>query len=63
MRLFEYCQRKNLLELTDDQRLFITKKIMQEVEKVAKEKGISMEDAYWQFSHGLTEGSDRVVQT
>lgn len=61
MRLFEYCQKKNLMQLPDDQRLFISKKIIQEVNKVAKEKGISKEEAYWQFSHGLTEGSDRIV--
>ncbi|MBQ6133019.1 MAG: hypothetical protein IJI65_02585 [Lachnospiraceae bacterium] len=61
MRLFEYCQRERLLTLTDDQRRFVTTLIKNEVEKVAKKEGISKDDAYWRFSHGLTEGSDRII--
>lgn len=61
MRLFEYCQRDNLLKLSDDQRLFVSNLIKHEVEKAAKAKGITNEEAYWQFSRGLIEGSDRLI--
>ena len=61
MRLFEYCQRDNLLKLSDDQRLFVSNLITKEVKEAAKKKNISEEEAYWQFSHGLIEGSDRFI--
>jgi hypothetical protein len=61
MRLFEYCQREKLLTLSQEQITFVSNLILHEVNKAAEEKGISKEDAYWQFSHGLIEGSDRFI--
>ena len=61
MRLFEYCNKKNLFTLSEDQRLFVSNLIVKKVKKAAKELGITEEDAYWRFSRGLIEGSDREI--
>lgn len=62
MKMFEFCQREKLLELDDHQRQAVSTMITQEVNKLAEEKGITKEDAYWRYSHGLTESSNREIQ-
>ena len=39
---------------------FVAKRILKEVERIAKEKNISEEDAYWGYMHGLY--GDREVE-
>lgn len=60
MRMYEYTQKSVVNELSGDQRIFVAKKIMQEVKKIAGEKGISEEMAYELYSKGLY-GGDREI--
>ena len=55
MKLFEYCQMSNLVQMTADQRLFVSKLILKEVNKYAKKNNMSPEDAYFKFQYGLCE--------
>ena len=61
MKLFEFCQKTVLTGLTDEQRLFVTKLIMREVKIDALKRGISEQDAYFEFSRGLTAASQREI--
>lgn len=60
MRMFEYMNKNVIETLPPERRQFITKMIMRDVEKIAKEKGISEEKAYELYSKGLY-GGDREV--
>ena len=61
MRAFELTQKKNMEEMSSDQRQFTAKMIVREVQKIAKEHNISEEEAYWGYTHGLY-GADRDVE-
>ena len=56
MKAFEYTQKRNLENLSQDQQRFTAK--MNEVQKIARENNISEEQAYWGYTHGLY-GADR----
>ena len=58
--MFEYTKKENLMKLSPDARTFIAKKIMQEVDLIAKEKDIPQEKAYAMYASGLY-GGDRIV--
>lgn len=59
-KMFEYAQLDTMRSLNDDQQRFMANVIVRDVKKIAKEKGISEEDAYFGYIHGLY-GSDREV--
>ena len=46
MDIKEYAYKKNFKNMTEDQRTFAAKRIMKDVERIAKELGISEEIAY-----------------
>ena len=58
--MFEYCQEKTMRELKRDQRVFMAHDIVRDVQKIAKERGISEEAAYWLYSHGAMDGDRQV---
>lgn len=58
MKAFEYTQKRNLGNLSQDQQRFTAKMIVNEVQKIARENNISEEQAYWGYTHGLY-GADR----
>ncbi len=60
MKVFEYGQKKNMEELSPVQQKFTAKMIVKEVQRIAKEHGISEETAYWGYMHGLY-GGDREI--
>lgn len=60
MKAFEYGKKSNMEKLDSDQQRFMAKMIVNEVQKIAKEKGISEEAAYDAYMHGLY-GSDREI--
>lgn len=53
MKMYEYTKKKNFDELSPEQKIFTAKVIMNDVKKIAKEKGISEKDAYEAYSKGL----------
>lgn len=59
-RMFELTKESKFNELTPDQKKFYAKKIMREVENLAREKKISKEEAYELYSKGLY-GADRSI--
>lgn len=61
MKAFELTRKKQLEELSSDQRQFTAKMIVREVQKIAKEHNISEKEAYWGYTHGLY-GADRDVE-
>ncbi len=61
MYLFELTQKGKLDSLTPDQRQFYSKRLVAEVERVAKEKGATPEEVYYWFSKGIY-GGDRWIQ-
>ena len=60
MYLFELMQKKNFEKLSPDQRIFFSKMITKEVERVAQEKRVTSEEAYYWLSKGLY-GGDREI--
>ncbi|MBE6035629.1 MAG: hypothetical protein E7222_13170 [Clostridiales bacterium] len=60
MKLFEMTQIQNFKQLSPEQQRFTAKLINIEVKRIAKEKAIPEEKAYWGFTHGLY-GSDRSI--
>lgn len=58
MKAFELTKEKNIKSMSKAQQQFTAKMIMNEVVKIAKEKNISEEEAYWGYTHGLY-GADR----
>ena len=47
MKAFEYTQKRNLENLSQDQQRFTAKMIVNEVQKIARENNISEEQPYW----------------
>ncbi len=60
MKTFELLKKQNFANLSPDQQQFTAKMIMREVEKIAREKNISPEEAYYWYSKGLFDG-DREI--
>jgi len=60
VKLFEYMKKSNFNKLPPEQQRFMAKLITREVEQIAKEKDIPVEEAYFFFSKGLF-GSDREI--
>ena len=58
MKAFELCRKENIASMDPLQQRFTAKMIVREVEKIAKEKNISEEAAYYGYIHGLY-GADR----
>ena len=61
MRAFELTEKNNMNKMSEVQQQFTAKMILREVQKIAKEKNISEEEAYWGYTHGLY-GSDREIK-
>lgn len=61
MKAFELTKKNSMSKMSESQQQFTAKMIMREVQKIAKEKNISEEDAYWGYMHGLY-GSDRKIK-
>lgn len=60
MKAFEYTQKRNIDDLSQEQQRFTAKMIVNEVKRIAKENNISEEQAYWGYTHGLY-GADREI--
>lgn len=60
MKMFEYAQREVMKDQEESSRQFVARKILQEVKRIAKEKNIDEETAYWGYTHGLYSG-DREI--
>ena len=60
MKVFELCKKSNMKDMDPDQQLFTAKMIVREVQKIAREKNISEEEAYYWYSKGLF-GGDREI--
>ena len=56
MDIKDYAYKKRFSELTDDQRTFTAKRIMKDVERIAKELGISEQTAYDFYIKGAFDG-------
>ena len=56
MDIKDYAYKKNFNELTDDQRTFTAKRIMKEVERIARKLNISEETAYVIYIKGGFDG-------
>lgn len=54
MRVFELTEKKNINKMSAVQQQFTAKMVVREVQKIAKEKNISEEEAYWGYTHGYT---------
>ena len=60
MKAFEYTQKRNIDDLSQEQQRFTAKMIVNEVKRIAKENNISEEQAYWGYTYGLY-GADREI--
>lgn len=58
--MFEYTQKRKFNELSEEQKVFMAKVIMNDVKQIALEKNIPEQFAYDLYSKGLF-GSDRIV--
>lgn len=56
MDIREYAYKKHFDELNDDQRTFTAKRIMKDVERIAKELNISEQTAYEFYIKGAFDG-------
>ena len=61
MYLFELTKKNVLADLTPEQRRFYSKRLVAEVERVAKAEHLTKEEAYFWISRGLF-GGDRWIQ-
>lgn len=61
MLIFEAMKRKNMEALSWQQQVFLSKIIMRDVKKAAEAMGITEQEAYYWYSHGLF-GSDRELE-
>lgn len=52
MDIREFAYRKNFNELTEEQRIFTAKRIVKDIERIAKKKNISEETAYDFYING-----------
>ena len=55
MDIREFAYKRNLYTLNDEQRVFVAKRIVKDVERIAKEKNISEEDAYDFYIKGILQ--------
>ena len=60
MYMFEYTQKRKFNELSEEQKVFMAKVIMNDVKQIALEKNIPEQLAYDLYSKGPF-GSDRIV--
>ena len=51
--LVDYTKKKEMYSVPDEARTFIAKRIMREVEIIAKKKNVSMELAYEMYCKGI----------
>lgn len=58
MMMFEYTRKENFNKLTPDQQHFVAKIMKRDTDKIAKEHGISPQEAYEWYRRGLF-GGDR----
>lgn len=56
MDIKDYAYKKNFNRLTTDQKIFVTKRIMKDIERIAKELNISEETAYVFYIKGAFDG-------
>lgn len=61
MKMYEYGFTSVMKEQEPSRQKFVAKSILKEVEKIAKERNISEEDAYFGYMHGLY-GGDREIE-
>lgn len=52
----EYTNRKKFNELNSEQQRFVAKSVARDVERIAKDKNISVEVAYWFYVRGAFDG-------
>lgn len=58
MDIREFVKKKNFDELSPEQQTFVAKRIMMDVERIAKKLNISEETAYDFYMKGAFEGHD-----
>ena len=62
MKMYEYGFTSVMREQDPTRQKFLAKSILKEVERIAKERNISEEDAYWGYMHGLYGGDREVAE-
>lgn len=62
MKMYEYGFTSVMKDQEPSRQKFVAKSILKEVERIAKERNISEEDAYFGFMHGLYGGDREVVE-
>lgn len=61
MLVFQWCQKNNFMKLTWEQQRFFSKMVKRDIDKIVAEHGVSEQEAYYWYTHGLY-GGDRELE-